>query len=790
MYLSILKGDFKKNKYKNLLILFLLSISMIQLILCWALLYSSTKEVDDFIAVSKVSDLIGWKSYDEKDIEKLKSMVHQYSFIEGYSLEQSLPLKKESISFGERNIEKNFSIFLSEYFGENNKVFDEQDCEIQGIKEKEIAIPISISKEIGLIRGDKVEIEINGNKYNFIVGEIFKDALFGSDYVSTKRILINEIDFRCINKSINPDKKFELIGFRINKNDDLRNLVDVCAISGIKFDYTIDKPLLKQIYLASNGVLSVILMVLALFTFGICIYIQKYITKVDLKYNWESILFMKATGLSLNHIKYIYGIKYLAISIFSLMVSYPIVYFLYSKINYLHREYVVEHNIHLKYGSALLVGIVVLLVYLYITNMYLNQVKNISPTTIDQKRDLNDVGVLSEYKIFNLFTKNIELSLGLRDLVIYYKSYVKQIIILVFCLFSTMILLSFKQSIESESFVKFFGITYADLYLDLDSGNPHTENISIYAKELNNILISNNEKAHIEVDYYLDTRIMDNEIKMDNIVALKSAANTSSMNIIKGIPPVKENEISITNVLAARCDKDVGDNLELEIMGKKKSFRITAIHQALYNLGEIILLSDDYKVANGKVDYQFIVFVDDEVKDKNVYIQMLKRKYSFMKGKEKKDIVNQMSGNMVGQISTTCNMIAFGLVSFMLLEVFLFNMVLLNDEKKKIIYLKEIGMSDKLIERYFMYRSVIISFISAVVSIALYLMLGKVIFKKIFTIVGISNFILELENLGSIIGCSVVCMFLSFIVSGIAILLSKNHSDKRGDSYGKNIRST
>ncbi|MGI5173375.1 hypothetical protein H0R92_07205 [Treponema sp. OMZ 840] len=580
MYLRLLKGTLKKKKAQSLILIILLCISSVLFLTSIEIYYISTVCVKRFVEKSNIASVVMWKTHKTDDTVKLRRLGAKYDYIKSVTVQNACSLEPQSIRFGAqgKKLSESVSVFFTEYNASYNLV-----CPIAGNPAAEpergkIAIPLYIAELTGTKEGDFVTISAGGAEHRFFIQYVFKDALFGSEYISTKRILVHTADLDVLLK--NPRAKHNtIVNFFLENDNYLTNLLSDYSAAGFSQLFYIDKILLYQIYRSSNGIIAVVFLCASLFVGLMCFFIQKYSVITTLHDEYEQIALMRATGFSAYAVKKLYAVKYAFIGFMGCLFGYAGNRLLAAlALRYLGKNIVIYNFLNILMLSFIL-SASIWLVFMCFTYMQMNKIKHMTPIEMKQPNKGKKTGA---FVCVRLHTQNIHpcVVLALNTFIAKMKSRGKYIMALTLVFSFMLIAVNLKNTLISDGFISYSGLTVADIYTDISVQDHIRDNLIKKVNSYNEILAENKERVVLGIDFYKEVNITDAAGRSAGITALKSAASTSTFRFINGQPPSKPNEIALTSVLLQRYNKKIGDTVLLEIDGISEKYLITAVNQA------------------------------------------------------------------------------------------------------------------------------------------------------------------------------------------------------------------
>lgn len=779
MIRKLILGELKKKKTQTIAMILMLGFTLSFLLVSILLIYSSTGLIKDFVNMSNMHSVLIWKNYEKEDNEKLNRLKKDISYVDNVKNYDVVSVESNHITFNnEKKVPDSISCFLIPFDDEYNKIYSIYKNEDIILSMGEIAVPVYLAKGLGLGINDRMSIDINNRSFDFTVKYIFKDALFGSEYISTKRLVIGESDMMNILTVCQPENHCSFIGVNLNEGDKTSALISAFTEYDIPIIFSLDRNLIMQIYGASNGTIAVLFLVVALFIGIILFLVQRYSIHTTVEDEYLYIGMMKAIGFRNKQIISIYVNKYMFINICGLCLGAGLGA-VCSRLflgNYF-QMIVVES--WLKTAAVACVCIVFTGTgYMAVSWLYLRRIRGLSPIEIKKGGETRNNMPCLHLSFRNASQFRALLVLAINDLIQNFRHFIKITATLMLCFALLVSVGNLKNTIAGDGFLKYFGLTVGDLYCDLQIEDHQTDKIKEKVAQLNEELKNNHEKAVLGIDFYADSRIVDSSGVSSTITALKSAASTEEFRYIRGSAPKAEYEIGLTNVLAQRYGLDIGDRITMEVEGRAGEYKITAVNQALYNMGEIILLSDNYQIKSERITCQVIAFID--ARDKNAEIAHLQNKYEYMRGLTAREVIDKFTGNMIEQIIFAIDVLMLFVFLFAAIVLILFNKMLCFKDSFALRQLYDIGADNYFLFCYQLIKVTVLILMSVLSGTLCAVSLGRLAVVKLFSITGLARFILVTEPFQSFVilpfNFLILTIFITAVTQGRFI---KKHSFKK-----------
>lgn len=252
--------------YFVLFILIFLSISLFCSSLC--IVYYSTFGVSNFLAKSSLSDIIIIKQGDKQENENIVAWAKSREDI--LNLDIKPAFETTNIIFSSnRTLPEGINLMVMEQGNTQNLLFDESN-QILTVPEGGIAFPVLLKQQLGLKIGDIVTFKSENQQLSFVISSFFKDALMGSNGMSSKRAILNHIDIENFFYTMEQEPSY-IVQILLNDLSSFEILSDYQK-KGFNISYSFQKDTIYTIYMASNGIIAILLVLTALFILIIVIF--------------------------------------------------------------------------------------------------------------------------------------------------------------------------------------------------------------------------------------------------------------------------------------------------------------------------------------------------------------------------------------------------------------------------------------------------------------------------------------------------------------------------------------
>lgn len=319
MYLRILKKDLKRKKTMNFILLLFVVLSTMFAASSVNNIVTVVNGLDYYFDKASMSDYY-FIMVEKNGIDTMSELLDNEQSVTDY--------EKEKVVFGTSdNLRRNgkkladFSaaaIIMSvdnaklNYFDSDNKVISE-------VGRGKVYVSRNVAKKSGLEVGDTFELKQGETTLTLEFVGIAKDAFLGSELVGNPRLIMNNQDYEtlCSDSTI---KSSYMGGIYYVNTDDVKALEAAVAdkISPM-FDGSIS--IIETSYI-TNMLVAGMLLIVSVCLILVSFVVLRFTIGFTIAEEFREIGVMKALGIRNNHIRILYLVKYLGVSIVGAVVGY------------------------------------------------------------------------------------------------------------------------------------------------------------------------------------------------------------------------------------------------------------------------------------------------------------------------------------------------------------------------------------------------------------------------------------------------------------------------------------
>ena len=629
MYLDILKKDLKRKKAMNIILLLFIILATMFVASSVNNIINVTTALDSYFKMANAPDYLV-ATMNKNLVIDIDETVSPASAVDSYEAENILFLSSDNFIYEDENIitpggtHLVHSDICMNYFLSDGSI-------LETVEPGEFYMTEAKADALGVDVGDKLIIELNGVKREFVLAGKIKDALFGPNQLSFTRYIISEEDFSVFLSAENTEEYYGGTLVYIYSTDIKTALTQIKPLVNNSI-LTMDRAFMKFCYIFDMIVVG-ILLVVSIILIIIAFVVLRFTISFTLSEEFREIGVMKAIGISNFKIRGLYLVKYMGLSVIGaaigLALSFPFGEMLMS---------VSSQTIIIGNQSPILVNILCAVLVIAVILLFCygctGKVKKMSP--IDAIRNGQTGERFRKKSLMSLGKSKLPATpfLALNDIVSSPKRY--GIISLTFflCLSLMLILSATVSTMNSGSLSTTFGWADCDIYLDskiimecmMEDGR---EKLEKHLDDMEQTLEENGipAKCYQEIMFNLPVSFGENE---SNISIYQGTGTTMDMyEYTAGTAPKNTDEIAITRIAADKLNANIGDTITIKTIDGDKEYIISAFFQSMNMQGMGIRLHSDeyinYVQAQGGLNTQIMFTDNPDSKEMEGRIEELQR---------------------------------------------------------------------------------------------------------------------------------------------------------------------
>ena len=777
MFWNILKKDIRRKKTMNIILLiFIILASMFTAAGANNIIAVSTG-TEGFMKKAGVGDYIA-VCKGENSVDSLNKLLDEEESVIGYRTDKVIYGSKENLSHNGEKIDTKNSIIIQSFKNTAIKLFDSNNEEITEVPKGKVMVSGNFMKSNGLEAGDKITFEMESVKMTLELTGTVKDALFGSDFMSNTRFIINDEDFKEFMKDEQIEKYYQGEFYYIDTTDS--KAVDSALSEATGVGLTITSEKLKMCYVMEM-IVSAIVLIVSICLVIVAFLVLRFTINFTIIEEYREIGVMKAIGIKNFKIRLLYIFKYLAMAIVGaivgLILSIP---FGDTLLDSASASMVLDNDM------GIIVNVLGVLFVVVITVMfaYLCTGKVKKATPVDAIRNGQTGERFKKKKGFRLGKSrtNTSFYLALNDFVSAPKKFLSIIVTFTLCSLLVFVIVNATDTMCSENLIDLFH-TKSDIYVtDVDSvmgfmTADGREKMEKFFEEKEKMLADEGMPGECLLEIQYKYKVISKGKDYSLICQQGYKTHAEDYAYTEGTAPTNKNEIAVTKQVAKEIDAAIGDEVIIDFGGKEEKCIITAYFQTMNNLGDIVRFHEDaptdFAYMSGSFSYQ--INFDDNPDAKT--IDQRKERLKEILNNDKVFNTGEYCADSVAVVDTMKaveKMLLLITILVIILVTMLMERSFVSDEKGQIAILKAIGFRDGTIIKWHMFRFGIVALVSEIIAIILSLPASKLLITPVFRIMGAESIKFSFDPIKVCIVYPIIIVGATLVIAFITSLCTKS----------------
>lgn len=732
MILKILKHDLLKKKIITFAIFVFIMLSALFMAAGSNMLITINDSVDFLFKKASIPHFV---QYHTGDVDEafIKNWSNENTNVEKQQNSEMINIPGSEI-FINSEVPENDTV-MDIGFVKQNKSFDfllNLNNQVISMEKGEIAVPIYYKQRRNLNSGDRLVIQNDEFKMEFIIKEFVRDAQMNPSIISSKRFVINEADFDQIKNKIGEVEY--LISFQLNNPAEISEFTNQYSQSGLpQKGPAVDYKIFKLFNSLTDGLIAAVIILISLLLNIIALLCLRYIILLTIEEDYKEIGVMKGIGIKASEIKKIYLSKYILIAVSASFIGFLI---------YLSLRKQFLKNILLYTGEApksiiqiLLPAVTTFIIaaavvaFAYIILRRFNKISPVEAIRIgtNNKSYFNKKRFsLADNKLFNA-----NIFLGLRDVLLRFRLFIILFVVFILATFIIIVPMNFLNTIKSSEFVRYMGIAESDIIMDL----RYSEGIRDRFEEIQTYLENDSDVSKQGSFVTSRYKIINQEGIIENIYIQTGDFREFNVEFLEGKSPIQQNEIALSYLSASELNKKIGDTVELFIDEQVRDMKVTGIYQDITNGGRSAKanIKADYKNASW---YNIYLNVDSNVNNKIAEYEAL---FENTKIIDQQGYLAQTLGDTIEQLNILTAAAVIIAVVVIILITSLFLKTLIARDKAQIAIMKSVGTSIKAIKIQYLSKALVVLIFAILTGTIAANILGEQLLTIILSFLGASK---------------------------------------------------
>lgn len=778
MNFKILKKDLKRKKSMNVILLVFVFLATTFIAASLNNLVIIMNGMDYYFEQAKLSDfIICTIGGEDKNNERIREFLERQNNVTRYVEDKALLISASTVlNDREEELSLSSSGYVSSVSIRQQYFFDENNERITDMEENEIYFPRKVLEANDLEAGDSVYIRSdNGFKKKFRIKGNVKDAFLGSDMMGMLRLIVSDEAFKELQQESSlPEGRFYSVWC-----DDLETFKEEYNACNVNVMFGDGQKLIRTTYIMDMVMAGVLLMVSACLIL-IAIIMLRFTIIFTVNEDFKEIGIMKAIGIPNRGIRFLYLVKYFVLSVAGAIAGFfASIPFSQKLLLNVTKNIVVE-----KSGNGLVleaittlfvVGVVLLFAYLGT-----GRIKKMTP--MDAIRSGNNGERFEKKGVLRLGKSRLKATTFLagNDVLSELKKYLVLLVTSVVGVWLVIMPVNTINTLQSEEIARWFSITDSDFWVSDDT-------------EIINLQLAGKKKGFYDYLSEVQKKLTDEGIPVERVATecvfrMKAAKGDFSCNSLsfqglrtetdeyayeEGEPPVLENEVAITNLIAEKLHAELGDTIYIAIGDEERPFVVTAFYQSMNNMGEGIRFPEKTKLDGTGLMGCFGVQVTlkGDATEEEVAEAIKKAESVFPKAdiKTMKEFIDSMIGGVSEQIQPLKVMTLILVIIINILVVMLMQKMFLIREQGEIGMLKAIGFSNGAIISWQTKRIMMMLFVGILLGTLTGTPFSQVTSGQVFKIMGASSITFQINPI-EVYGIYPVTLFVATVSGCVAVM--------------------
>lgn len=707
MYFRILRKDLKRKKSINLILLVFIflstmfiagSLNNFAVILNGVENFMDQSGIGDFLIVT-MGSAPGELSENDRKIEEFLKNQEQ---VEQYTADEILFFTKNQLELeNEKTAVLDSTAILNSFDIRQQKFYDKENREITQMEDGMIYVSQRMAGKSRLKTGNRLKIQSeNGFEKEFEVAGELKDAFLGSDMMGTQRCVISRNDFQEMSKESNLPQG-RLYSAVCKDTEAFQAEYNNCDFNEM---FGSSRELVKTTYVMEMVIAAVILLV-SICLIAISVIMLRFTIVFTINEDFKEIGIMKAIGIRDSSIRKLYIAKYFVMALSGALLGFAAsIPFSQGLLLQVTEKIVIEEGrgsiLFQLLISMLIVGVIVLFGYLST-----GKIRKFSP--MDAIRSGNRGERFRKKGVFQMKRSHVKATtfLACNDVASELRKYLVLFFTSIIGVWLVVMPINTINTLSSEKIGAWFALTECDFYLVQEDkvaeliAQGTKQGWYDYLEESKERLEQDGiEVEKVTTEIYFKLRVRKGEKSYKSFAIQGLGTSMEQYFYDEGQPPVYENEIAMTHVVADKIGAELGDTVYITCGGREKPYLITALYQSMNNMGEGIRFTEkeelDYGEAGGGFGAQITLKQESDRENLIAMTDRAQKLFPEAKIQTTKEFISSMIGDIAGRLEPLKLLILAVVVAINVLVVVLMQKMFLIRERGEIGMLKSIGFSD------------------------------------------------------------------------------------------------
>lgn len=760
-YITLLKANIKRQKGSFIgifILIFIITVSSCAVLTIWN--NSRTYESEQMDRLG-CGDITSWANGREIN-DKLKKQIEKLEETEKVEIQDVV-----FVNYHVNGYDAGGNGMVAEYNPEEyeyyiyNKNFSDREKEPPLLGEGEVYISPSFTALYEAEIGDKVEVEITGEKdvYTFTIAGFFEDPFMGSSMMGMKTMLVSKTDMQKLEEKIKEAGENAIGGigsaFHIFMNEKSEKTVsefqgeinEQTDLNSYAW-FTYQKDTMMGFMLILQNIFAGFLLVFVLVLLVVAMLVISHSIVSSIEQDYTDMGILKAVGFTEKDLQMVKTMQYVTAIVTGIILGIPVSVPVVKLVN---RITVTATGLMIpaKLPAGLCAGVLFMVLFLLIVVIFRKTAKigKISPVRAI-RGGAEDVYFQSRFTT-PIGKRGLNFHLALRQLVSGKKQYISACLVTVLLVFFLSLVGRIGAWIgeDGEGLMQSFGACPYDIGIkcngDMQEETWREDVVQAGVKDSYEFKI---ERAVVnDIDY------------MMNVIS-----KPEYYNILEGRTCLYDNEMVVTEFVAKEMDVKIGDTVNVTFGGECEEFLVTGINQCANDMGANFSISKEGYLRFEEAGKGFFTYyiLEDASKQEELF-ETLEEKYG--------DRIVLDENTWSGLESIVLAMDAVRILMYVITIIFILIVIamtgskILYREQKDLGIYKSLGFHSERLRIMFALRFGIVAVIGSGAGIVVSVLFTEGLVEMMLKICGISKFEAHLSVLQMIApAVAVALLFMLF----------------------------
>ena len=744
MYLRMLLKDLKRKKTMNVILLLFVILAATFISSGVSNLTTVTSALDDYFQMSGLQDYFVGTLSDGIHRAEIEPVMENLESMDSYKTENSvMVVKEEQLQLNGHTVNMPMAMLVTAFESRAYEYFGDDNAPLKTVKPGEVYLCAITASAWKAAPGDRLTMKIGNEELELTVGGIYKDVVFGSEYVGSKRLVISQEDFDSLYEAPTVAPLTSCMGY-IDTDD-----VDALQKEVSKLDasyhinFNIPQSLLRSAY--TMVILpTVVILVFSVFIVLIALTILRFSIHTSIEEEFREIGVMKAVGLPLSSTRFMYVTKYAALGCAGTVAGF----FLGIPFGNMLIQNTADTMVILSSHNLILnlcASAVVFLLILFFSYRCTGKMKKLTPMDAIRSGETGErYGKKGKLSLTKSRLSN-PLFMALNDICSQVRRYVVMLIAFSLSLILIVMLANTANTLQSDKIVKMLGVLESHVYIS-DMLSPEemlAKDGEVYVQEMVEKTQKNLEEQGIPcrvfTELWVRCNLQKGDVSLSSTCLYGIGTQMEEYTFLEGSGPESPEEIALTGVNAQRLGVSVGDT----ILCNGKECMVTGIFDCFNNMGDSARLyagPDHIELSSQGISAIQVLFTDaPDAQKLQEYREKIQSLYPDAGVQTSQEFIREAMGSTGDLVGGLKDMAVAIVILVSILIVVLMERSFISTEKSEIALLKAVGFQNGTLALWHTLRITLVVILAAIISLLVSTPLTRLCIGPVFEMMGTSQ---------------------------------------------------